>query len=432
MGMSVLLLQAQLMDFVVENAEPGVTARLQERYELTTDSKGIAMAWLPPGAELSVFCHTPVAAEAVLPSTIANPQRHIAVSHRAAQFVGFELQQVSRIRVVLAEFGTGLPVAGASIRFVMAQDELGNLCDAELGVLATSAQGCTDWVCARTGALVRAEIAELPWKYLGMDSMERVCDQEQMLRLVDEHEVQWYVPKKPTVSVRVHDAASGERVIGIHYRVMCRPHSAEPPASRVSFGGTLLLDTRVCLNAANATSNMRGDAVQAYWLTISSHHLILFLIYDHHVARDPTAKPSSLGAIHACCNWPLDSKPSAPCGCIAVMMTGVASLQAVREHDVELLDGDGTPEHVQTAFAREGIDLHSCRGSERSFMSTLNGASGGLLDTGESHSQAGSSDNEEFGASCSSSQHEDLRKAWGVGERHGEAARSRKSLLKVR
>ena len=240
-----LPLQGQLTDFVVDIAEPSVTARLQERYDLATDGCGIAAAWLPPGAELSIFCHSPPPTAQLVPSTVADPQRQVAVSHRAAQFVGFELQQMSCVRVALAEFGTSRPVAGARIRFFMAQDELGNLCDAPLGALETGEDGATGWMHARTGALVRAEVAGLPWKYLGMDSMERVCEQEQMLRLTGEHEMRWYVPKKPSVSVRVHDAASGERVIGIRYRVMSRPHTAELPPSRVSFGGTLLLDARV-------------------------------------------------------------------------------------------------------------------------------------------------------------------------------------------
>ena len=78
--------------------------------------------------------------------------------------------------------------------------------------------------------------------------MERVSEQQTMVRLVDKHEMNWYVPRKPSISVRVHDAASGERVIGIRYRVMTRPHGAVAPQPRVSFGGTLLLDAagKVC------------------------------------------------------------------------------------------------------------------------------------------------------------------------------------------
>lgn len=241
------LLQAQLIDYVVENSEPTVTARLQEHYELTTDSQGLAGAWLPPGAELSVLCHPPPQEHQSVPSSIAEPLRHLAVSHNS-QFVGFEVQQMSSVRVRLCEFGTSLPIAGARVRFVMSQDETGDLVDIVLTVLETSEEGCTKWVHSRTGALIRAELEHLPWKYLGMDAMERVSDQQTMVRLVSEHEMNWYVPKKPSVSVRVHDAASGERVIGIRYRVMTRPHGAAAPQPRVSFGGTLLFDAagRVC------------------------------------------------------------------------------------------------------------------------------------------------------------------------------------------
>lgn len=85
-------------------------------------------------------------------------------------------------------------------------------------------------------------------QYLGMDAMERVSDQETMVRLINEHEMSWSVPRKPSVSVRVHDAASGERVIGIRYRVMTRPHGSVAPQPRVSFGGTLIMDAagKVC------------------------------------------------------------------------------------------------------------------------------------------------------------------------------------------
>ena len=144
-----------------------------------------------------------------------------------------------------------MPIAGARVQFVMSQDETGDLVDIVLKVLETSEEGYTEWVHSRTGTLVRAELEQLPWKYLGMDAMERVSEQQTMVRLVDKHELNWYVPKKPSVSVRVHDAASGERVIGIRYRVMTRPHGAVAPQPRVSFGGTLLLDAvgKVCIIA---------------------------------------------------------------------------------------------------------------------------------------------------------------------------------------
>lgn len=79
-------------------------------------------------------------------------------------------------------------------------------------------------------------------QYLGMDAIERVVDQEQARRMVGAHTFAWFVPRKPRVSVRVHDAASGERVIGVRYRVMTRPHMQPVPARRVSFGGSLIID----------------------------------------------------------------------------------------------------------------------------------------------------------------------------------------------
>jgi hypothetical protein len=162
-GLTAMLpVQGQLIDYVVENAEPVVTSRLQEHYDLKTDAEGLAGAWLPPGAELSVLCQ-PSPQEQDMLSTIEDPQRHVAVSH-SSQFVGFELQQMSCVRVRLHEFGTSLPISGARIRFMMTQNEAGDLVDVVLKVLETSEEGYTEWVHCRTGALVRAELEFLPWK----------------------------------------------------------------------------------------------------------------------------------------------------------------------------------------------------------------------------------------------------------------------------
>lgn len=75
-----------------------------------------------------------------------------------------------------------------------------------------------------------------------MDSIERVVDQEQARRMVGAHTFAWFVPRKPRVSVRVHDAASGERVIGVRYRVMAQAHMQPAPARRVSFGGSQIIE----------------------------------------------------------------------------------------------------------------------------------------------------------------------------------------------
>lgn len=75
-----------------------------------------------------------------------------------------------------------------------------------------------------------------------MDAIERVVDQEQAQRMVGAHTFAWFVPRKPRVSVRVHDAASGERVIGVRYRVMAQAHMQPAPARRVSFGGSRIVE----------------------------------------------------------------------------------------------------------------------------------------------------------------------------------------------
>lgn len=160
------MLQAQVMDFVVEVTEDSVIASIQERFELHSDSEGLASVWLPPGAKVSIHCHTPTAAAwpeaAAAPLTVLDAHRQVVVSARREQFVGFELQQLAQARVYLREFGTNAPVKGATIRFAMTHDERGDDVHMSLGDHDTDENGCTDWIKGHTGTLVRADIVRLP------------------------------------------------------------------------------------------------------------------------------------------------------------------------------------------------------------------------------------------------------------------------------
>lgn len=111
-------LQAQLIDFVVESSEPYVLEGVQDHYELETSEDGLAEAWLPPGAVLSLHClptDTQTAEGLPLAFEAIEEQRQISVSHRSRQFVGFELQQTARLTIVLHEFGKPHAIEGAKI-----------------------------------------------------------------------------------------------------------------------------------------------------------------------------------------------------------------------------------------------------------------------------------------------------------------------------
>lgn len=160
------LLQAQIVDYVVEVNEDTVVANIQERYDLQSDAEGLASVWLPPGAKVSIHCQAPSAASwpeaAAAPLTVLDAHRQVAVSARREQFVGFELQQLAQVQMYLREFGTNAPISGATIRFVMTHDERGDDVQMALGDQVTGDDGRTEWIKGHTGTLVRADIVHLP------------------------------------------------------------------------------------------------------------------------------------------------------------------------------------------------------------------------------------------------------------------------------
>lgn len=146
-----------------------------------------------------------------------------------------------------------------------------------------------------------------------MDAIERVMDQEQTRRMVGAYTFTWFVPRKPRVSVRVHDAASGERVIGVRYRVMSQPHMRPAPARRVSFGGSQVIDD-----------------------------------------RDPQVRLCTI--CHRTSASQLQNAPrlceTARAGCTDAFVMQMQRVIPKPPPLASLLEGDGTPEHVHMAFAK--------------------------------------------------------------------------------
>lgn len=123
----------------------------------------------------------------------------------------------------------------------------------------TDAAGSTGPIKARAGTNVRARIVSLPWRYLPLEYMDQLLSQPATVRLVNEHHVKWEVPAKPKVSVRVHDAASGERVHGVQYRIMVRPHVKPDEQARVTFGAETGYGVCEGLSAAEAAARADRD-----------------------------------------------------------------------------------------------------------------------------------------------------------------------------
>jgi hypothetical protein len=271
--------QAQLIDYVVGRQEHSVVANVPVHFDIVTDSHGIAELWLPPTAEARVMCvPKPTLADAERHFKLDESQRLIIVSHRKEQFVAFELHESARLAVTVRAFDSGEAVEGVRVCCRMIQDERGEAvpaatCDS----LLTGRDGHTPWFRGRAGTFVQAEIVDLPHEYLHLEYMAHVMDQLQCLRLTGSHELQWQVPRKPRVLIHVRDATSGERVVGVQYRVMVQPHTPPTAQPRVSLDAARVLDMPAEVRALPSSLPFLHMLVVAVLVLTSSwvHHSAL-------------------------------------------------------------------------------------------------------------------------------------------------------------
>lgn len=309
-------MQKQLVDFVVENAEASVLDSVPDHFDVTTAADGLADVWLPPGAEASVQC-LGLAVPGGGPGGYEadDAERRIVVSCRREQFVAFELHETARLRVRLRDAAPGAAaLAGAVVRFVQTEDERGErVHDGGAVTLETDASGTTAWFMGRAGALMRTELVSVPPGFLSIADLDCDVPQQQVVRLTGEHTLAWRVPRKPRVEVRVHDAASGERIIGVQFRVMGRPHAASEVQPRVSFGGAKLLgaSVEVCKTS-----------------TIAQVHL---------ETRWSSAEACAHELSHKC------------------MLAQMARRRAAEPSASHLLEGDGMPHHIKEALEQNGL-----------------------------------------------------------------------------
>ena len=239
--------QSQLVDYVVESGEDSTIASIAEHALHRSDAVGKAELLLPAGAtvdlQATVSASDAAAAGAVLGSLTSSHAFTVAFAREQA--LDLAVPQVAILKVVIRELGKGVPVRGAAVRCTIIEDEQGVSLDGAAAELSpspfeTDASGATAWFQGRAGMLVRVDLAAVPFEYLDMTDLDRVLEQERVVRLAGAHTIEWVIPHKPQIQLRCHDVASGERVVGVQYRVMARPHAARTARPRVSFGGALV------------------------------------------------------------------------------------------------------------------------------------------------------------------------------------------------
>jgi hypothetical protein len=237
--------QEQLIDHVIHSSERSVTAAIPEHEHAVTGASGHAELLLPPGATVSVQC-VPSGADAsdALVQHALTARHTFVVASQPEQRVALTLPRPASLTVVVRELGTEAGVCNAEVRCLVIEDELGQSVDGaardvQSRLHATDQDGRTAPFAGRAGMLVRAELASLPPELLPMAYLDRLLDQQHVMRLTGVHELEWVVPRKPRIRVCSHDAASGEQVVGVRYRVMTRRHTPAALQPQVSFGGAL-------------------------------------------------------------------------------------------------------------------------------------------------------------------------------------------------
>jgi hypothetical protein len=208
---------------------------------------------------------------------IGQTERVITISEDVKQSITFIAMKCAYIRTTLHDLSSRQAIEGALVTFIMVEDEEGNLCANVIGSRSTNADGCVKWLPAPAGCLVRAELSAWPEQYLSLECLDIEHRSDRVVRMHHCHTLEWLLPRKPQVrvsllamcdraqtliasfvgtdcllqqqhqqgyealrrlQVQMHDAASGERVHGVRYKVMSSPQAAKPRPPRVSFGGS--------------------------------------------------------------------------------------------------------------------------------------------------------------------------------------------------
>lgn len=227
-------MQAQMIDHIVDARHTDPCANVSRYLQLHTDDHGKADALVPPGARLQVQCMPRI--DRPTPAWLQALQRShqaVLVKPDGEQHVQLAVPLPAALVVTIRDATTQQPVAGCRVRLRVVQDAYGKAVQAHHCPVhdsletETDASGCTAAFDSCLGAVVHAELLAVPQTYLHLDYLNQAAEQPRTVRLEGQDMLQWVIPRKPRIGVCAHDAASGERVIGVRLRVLAVPRSLQ-------------------------------------------------------------------------------------------------------------------------------------------------------------------------------------------------------------
>ena len=226
------MVQDQIVDHAVDSRHVDPCADVPRQVQLVTDHLGTAEALVPPTAQLHIQCRPCVAApSAAWLHALSSSSQVLRAGTDAQQSVQLALPMPASLVVTIRDAVTQQPVAGCTVRLSVLQDAFGNALQAE-GRSAhdaldttTDNSGCSAAFHGCVGALVHAELVSVPDTFLHLDFLDQATEQPRTVRLEGENVLEWVIPQKPRIAICAHDAASGERVIGVRLQVLAVPRS---------------------------------------------------------------------------------------------------------------------------------------------------------------------------------------------------------------
>ncbi|GLI69504.1 hypothetical protein VaNZ11_014138 [Volvox africanus] len=237
----------QLIDYVVQNNRERAAADEGpiKTYRGFTDAEGLVTFEMPPEARVYVRAINSADFEDT------NAAREVQLTTMAEQFVGIQLERITRTTAVVLDSNTNEGIAGFELRAYdvteytdMPRDgtrKVRHLLDTDMldaidtslmepfAVETTGPEGAINApFCRRAGRVIKVEVIRTPrTHHLPSMVMARGKNSTYVVTY-DRQSVVFKAPPRPKVMVSCHDTCTFEEVHGVRFRIMVRPFGPPP------------------------------------------------------------------------------------------------------------------------------------------------------------------------------------------------------------
>ncbi|EFJ46635.1 hypothetical protein VOLCADRAFT_92800 [Volvox carteri f. nagariensis] len=272
----------QLIDYVVQSNRERAAADEGpvKTYRGFTDAEGLVTFEMPPEARVYV--------RAVNTSDFedTDASREVKLTTMAEQFVGIQLERITRTAAVVLDSNTNEGVPGFELRaydvtdytdmprdgtrksrHLLDMDMLDAIDTSQMEPFAVETTGPEGAInapfCRRAGRVIKVEVTRTPRTH-HMPSLVMSRGKNSIYVVTyDKQSVVFKAPPRPKIKVSCHDTCTFEEVHGVRFRIMVRPFGPPPPdmagAGGPSRGGTRSL--RVSVSRSSHTRSQAASVV---------------------------------------------------------------------------------------------------------------------------------------------------------------------------